>query len=59
MFELPTIIGPDPELKHSLKELHELLTNVILALVSLHVLAALKHQFVDKDGILRRMMPGK
>ena len=59
MFELPTIIGPDPELKHSLKELHELLTNVILALVSLHVLAALKHQFVDKDGILRRMVPGK
>ncbi|MFZ6691173.1 cytochrome b [Undibacterium sp. SXout20W] len=55
LFELPTIIGPNPELKHTLKELHELLTNVLLGVVILHVLAALKHQFIDKDGLLRRM----
>ncbi len=59
LFELPTFIAPDPDLKHTLKELHELLTNVMLGVVILHVLAALKHHFVDKDGILRRMMPIK
>jgi cytochrome b561 len=29
----------------------------LLALVSLHVLAALKHQLVDRDGLLSRMLP--
>ena len=28
-----------------------------MALIALHVLAALKHQFVDGDGIFRRMLP--
>jgi cytochrome b561 len=25
-------------------------------LIAIHVLAALKHQFIDKDGLMRRMM---
>jgi len=37
--------------------LHELLTNVAKLLVIVHVLAALKHQFWDKDGIFGRMRP--
>jgi cytochrome b561 len=36
---------------------HELLTNVAKVLVIVHVLAALKHQFWDKDGLLGRMRP--
>lgn len=39
------------------KELHEVLGNVLLVLASLHVLAALKHHFVDHDDVLRRMLP--
>lgn len=39
------------------KESHELLGDALLILVSLHFLAALKHQFVDRDGLLRRMLP--
>ena len=35
---------------------HSLLVNVLIALVVLHVLGALKHQFVMKDGLLKRMM---
>ena len=30
---------------------------MIIAVVSLHILAALKHHFIDKDNILRRMLP--
>lgn len=39
------------------KEMHEVLGNVLLALASFHVLAALKHHFVDHDDVLRRMLP--
>jgi cytochrome b561 len=39
------------------KESHELLGDALLVLVSLHLLAALKHEFVDHDGLIRRMLP--
>ncbi|NEX61418.1 cytochrome b [Noviherbaspirillum galbum] len=54
---LPVFINPNPELKPALKQLHYVLNMTMLAAVALHVLAALKHQFVDRDGVLRRMMP--
>lgn len=31
---------------------------VIFGVLALHVLGALKHHFVDRDGVLRRMVPG-
>jgi cytochrome b561 len=34
-----------------------LLNYTLLALVAMHVLAALKHQFIDRDGLLARMIP--
>jgi cytochrome b561 len=30
---------------------------VLAAVVAGHVLAALKHQFIDRDGVLKRMLP--
>jgi cytochrome b561 len=30
---------------------------ILLGGVVLHVLAALKHHFIDRDGVLRRMLP--
>lgn len=40
-------------------DMHGLLSNyVLLALVGLHVVAALYHQFIRRDGVLRRMLPG-
>src|SRR6478752_10556335 len=41
-----------------LEETHELLAWIGLALVALHVAGALRHQFMLKDGLLRRMGPG-
>jgi len=38
-------------------EAHELLANLLLAAVAAHVLAALWHQFVVRDGTLSRMLP--
>ena len=37
-------------------EAHELLGYLMLALVALHVAAALRHHFILRDGILRRML---
>jgi cytochrome b561 len=37
-------------------EMHEIGGTLAKILVILHVLAALKHQFIDKDGLMRRMM---
>lgn len=43
--------------KHQLEELHELLFNLLVGLTVLHIAAALKHQFIDRDSVLRSMLP--
>lgn len=57
LVQLPDLVGPDRGLKHLLEEVHETLANALIALVLLHVAAALKHQFWDRDGLLWRMLP--
>ena len=52
---LPTLVAADPGLKKTLKSIHELLGNVMLYLVIVHVLAALWHHFFIKDNTLTRM----
>jgi len=54
---LPVLIEPDPALKPILKQVHYALNMSLLAAVALHLLAALKHQFIDRDGMLKRMLP--
>ncbi|MBM4219012.1 MAG: cytochrome b [Gammaproteobacteria bacterium] len=58
LVQLPDFVAPDAALKEVFEETHELLVNVLYALVALHVAAALKHQFFDRDGLLLRMLPG-
>ncbi len=38
--------------------MHWVFTKALLVTVGLHVLGALKHHVVDRDGTLRRMLPG-
>ncbi len=38
-------------------DVHETIYNIILLLLLVHVVAALKHHFVDKDNVLKRMLP--
>ncbi len=42
--------------KVAAKEFHELFIGVLLVLVAFHVVAALYHQFIVKDNLLRRIM---
>ncbi len=39
------------------KEAHEFSANIIILFIAIHVLAGLKHHFIDKDDILIRMLP--
>ncbi len=57
LIALPVLIEPNPELKPILKEIHFWLNMLMAASVGAHVAAALKHHFVDKDGVLKRMLP--
>lgn len=43
--------------KEQLEELHEVLFNVLVGLAALHIVAALKHHFVDHDDVLRSILP--
>lgn len=57
-FTVPSPVTPDRELAHTIKEVHGVLANIILAVVALHAVAALLHHFVRKDDVLKRMLPG-
>ncbi len=54
---LPRLIAPDPTLKVIFKTAHLILNWGLAALVLAHVGAALKHQWIDGDGLLARMIP--
>ena len=45
------------DLAGTLMDLHEAGVKVLYVLLALHVLAALKHHFVDRDNVLHRMIP--
>jgi cytochrome b561 len=57
LLELPVLMGPDPALKVTLLGVHYWLNMLLAALVGLHVLAAVKHLLVDRDGVMQRMLP--
>jgi cytochrome b561 len=57
LFTWPNLIGPNEHAFDLLKETHYLLSNVLFAIVILHILAALKHHFWNKDDVLKRMLP--
>jgi cytochrome b561 len=56
LIRLPDLVHKDKALAEVLKERHEMLGAVLLTLLTLHVLAALKHHFLDRDDTMRRML---
>ncbi len=51
------LAGTGHALHELTEEAHELLSKLMLGLIALHVVGALRHQFMMKDGLLDRMMP--
>jgi cytochrome b561 len=57
LLPIPAAFGPDAALKAIFKTAHYALNMGLLAGVCLHISAALKHHFIERDNILRRMFP--
>lgn len=58
LIPLPDLLAKNPPLGEALEEVHATLAVITLCFVGLHVLAALKHHFIDRDDVLARMTPG-
>jgi len=52
---LPDFVPKDKALADALKELHKFAAYGLALLVLAHVAGALKHRFIDRDGLMARM----
>ena len=56
---IPDLLVKNEALGETLALVHKFLNFTMIATVIVHVAAALKHHFIDKDDILRRMLPAR
>ena len=56
---IPDLVGKDAALGETLRAVHEYLNLTLIVVAIGHVAAALKHHFIDRDGLLFRMWPGR
>jgi cytochrome b561 len=56
LFTLPSLMAPDESLKGVLKLAHKIGAIAFAVLILVHALAALKHHWIEKDDVLRRMI---
>ena len=57
LFTWPNLIGQSDDAFIFLRDTHEYLSYALFAIAVLHILAALKHHFWNKDDVLVRMLP--
>jgi cytochrome b561 len=57
LWSLPDLIARDTARYEFLKDLHHQLFAALVVVAALHVAGALKHHFVDRNDVLRRMLP--
>lgn len=57
LFTLDPGVQKNRAIFHPTEDIHGYLAYTLFALIGIHVLAALWHQFVRRDGLLRRMWP--
>jgi len=57
LLDIPDFVAQSERLERVFGSIHEWIAKAILLVVTIHILAALRHQFVLKDGLLRRMLP--
>jgi len=55
-YQIPMFISPNKEIADYFFNIHSISGYTLMILVGLHVLAALKHHFINRDGILKRML---
>lgn len=58
LVQLPDLVAPGEALHETMEEVHEVLAQSLFVVAVVHALAALRHHFLLKDDVLRRMLPG-
>jgi cytochrome b561 len=56
-FQFPDLVSPSRTLYQRMNDLHETLFAVLALVALLHVAGAIKHHFIDRNEVLRRMLP--
>lgn len=57
-FGIKLLAGLDSKpLRDIFHETHEIIGIILVLIIILHILGALKHKFIDKDDIMKRMLP--
>jgi len=57
LFQFPDLVAPAEQTFHQMHDLHHLLFKVLVGVALLHVAGALKHHFIDRNDVLKRMLP--
>ena len=57
LFTWPNLIGKDEAKFDFFRSTHHILSDALFVIAVLHILAALKHHFWNKDDVLSRMLP--
>lgn len=57
LYQLPQFIEKNPAMANYFFNVHRYTAILLIGLVVLHTLAALKHHFINKDSVLKRMLP--
>jgi cytochrome b561 len=58
LFTIPALVEKNKMIAGIAHEAHELIGYGLMALIGLHVLAAIYHHVILKDNVLKRMLPG-
>lgn len=56
---LPRLVAQGSALGQAIGRWHATMVWVLIALVALHVLSALVHYFIYRDGVMQRILPGE
>lgn len=56
LFAIPSPFGAHHVLHEGAEEVHELIAQLILFLLALHIAGALKHRFIDRDGVMDKIL---
>lgn len=56
LFVLPNLVSSDQQSLLLYEEIHKWIAYGLIAMICLHTAAALKHHFINKDDILKRML---
>jgi cytochrome b561 len=57
LFQFPDLVAPAEQTFQRMNNLHHLLFSVLVGVALLHVAGALKHHFIDRNDVLKRMLP--